>query len=60
VAHELYHVFANTEIHGVWGVGRAEFTARDLLSGDFRFDVQQARALRMTGEDAQLFGRAGK
>ncbi|HEY1240748.1 MAG TPA: hypothetical protein VGF16_09340 [Bryobacteraceae bacterium] len=61
VSHELYHVFANTDIHGVSGVGRAEFTARDLLSGDFRFEVQQARTLRMTSaEDAQLFHQPGK
>ena len=61
VAHELYHVFAKTDIHGIAGVGKAEFTARDLLSDDFRFDVPQARTLRTTSAaDIQLFERAGR
>jgi len=61
VAHELYHVFANTEIHGISGVGKAEFTAHDLLSDDFRFDVPQARRLRMTSaEDVHLFRQTAK
>jgi len=32
VAHELYHILANTREHGREGIGKAGFTSKDLLS----------------------------
>jgi hypothetical protein len=51
VAHELYHIFVKTSHHGSSGVGKQEFTTRDLLSDHFEFHPVQARALR-TRSDA--------
>ena len=48
VAHELYHVFVRTLVHGETGAGKAEFTASDLLSDRFPFRAEQARALRQS------------
>jgi len=47
LAHELYHVFANTRQHASHGVGRASYTAEDLLSPIFRFEEQPSLALRV-------------
>lgn len=38
VAHELYHVLAQSHEHAAGGVGKACFHIRDLTSDDFRFD----------------------
>jgi cytochrome c553 len=46
VAHELYHIFGNTWDHGSAGVGEATFSARDLLSDDFRFQAHEVHVLR--------------
>ena len=51
VAHELYHVFARTPAHQSSGVGKAEFTVKDLLAERFPFHPEQARLLRKTSED---------
>jgi hypothetical protein len=45
VAHELYHIFANTPRHGSKGVGQAFFSARDLLADDFQFEARESLAL---------------
>ena len=45
LAHELYHIFANTTRHGSDGVGREFYTARDLLSADFQFQARESEAL---------------
>jgi len=37
VAHELYHILANTREHGREGIGKAGFTSKDLLSERFGF-----------------------
>ena len=50
VAHELYHIFVRTSHHGGSGVGKQEFTTRDLLSDHFTFQPVQARALRIRSE----------
>lgn len=54
VAHELYHILAETGAHQGTGVGKAEFTALDLLSGKFHFHPAQARALRDSSARATL------
>jgi len=37
VAHELYHIVANTAQHADEGVGKATFTTQELTSDEFRF-----------------------
>lgn len=46
VAHELYHIFANTARHGTCGVGKAAYTVQELLSEDFQFQDRESEALR--------------
>jgi hypothetical protein len=46
VAHELYHIFANTHHHGSDGVAKAAYTVQELLSDDFVFEEEQGVALR--------------
>ena len=46
VAHELYHIFANTHHHGSDGVAKAAYTVQELLSDDFVFEEAQGTALR--------------
>ena len=46
VAHELYHVFANTTRHGDCGVGKAAYSVRELLDDDFQFEDSESLALQ--------------
>jgi len=46
LAHELYHIFANTTHHGTNGVGKAVYSVRDLLSPDFHFEEHESDILR--------------
>ena len=46
LAHELYHVFTNTTKHASWGLAKAFYSARDLVSEQFRFEESDNRALR--------------
>ena len=46
LAHELYHIFANTTRHGSRGVGKSRYTARELLSSRFQFEARESLALR--------------
>ena len=48
VAHELYHIFANTPHHGSDGVAKSAYTVQELLSNDFRFEEAQSKVLRST------------
>jgi hypothetical protein len=45
LAHELYHIFANTQHHGAEGVGKAAYTVDNLLTGQFQFDERESLAL---------------
>lgn len=45
LAHELYHIFANTPHHGADGVGKAAYTVQNLLTDDFEFGEKEAMAL---------------
>jgi len=47
LAHELYHVFANTPRHASRGVARASYTAGELLSPVFRFEERTSLASRI-------------
>jgi hypothetical protein len=46
VAHELYHIFANTAHHGADGVGKSAYTVQDLLTDEFRFEEREGNALK--------------
>ena len=46
VAHELYHIFANTVRHSACGVGKPKFSIEELLSPEFRFGAQESFALK--------------
>jgi hypothetical protein len=45
LAHELYHIFADTKRHGSEGVAREFYSARDLLAADFQFQAKESMAL---------------
>jgi len=46
VAHELYHVLAQTQHHASKGLGKAAYTPRELLSDNFRFEKNEVSKLR--------------
>jgi hypothetical protein len=46
LAHELYHIFADTKHHGSCGVAKEAYSAKDLLSNDFHFQDRESQALR--------------
>jgi hypothetical protein len=46
LAHELYHVFTNTTRHASWGVAKAFYTSKDLVSVQFQFQEKDTKALR--------------
>jgi len=45
LAHELYHIFAETTRHGSCGVGKETYSVRDLLAVTFRFDDRESQEL---------------
>jgi hypothetical protein len=46
LAHELYHIFANTTRHASWGVAKECYTVQDLLNDQFQFQEKESRLLR--------------
>jgi len=46
VAHELYHIFANTPHHGSDGVAKSAYSVQELVSDEFQFEEREERALR--------------
>jgi hypothetical protein len=46
LAHELYHIFANTRAHGSEGVAKRSYTVRELISPAFHFEEHESDALR--------------
>lgn len=46
LAHELYHIFANTRAHGSEGIAKRSYTARELISPVFHFEERESGALR--------------
>lgn len=53
VAHELYHIFANTAHHGSDGVGKPAYTVQDLLTDEFRFEEREENALKAKGKQTK-------
>ena len=47
LAHELYHILTRNPHHSPKGVGKAEYTVRDLLSDAFVFDENESEELRV-------------
>jgi len=45
LAHELFHVFANTSKHGTEGVAKTSYTRKDLLADGFVFSHKDAQRL---------------
>jgi hypothetical protein len=48
LAHELYHIFANTRRHGSWGVAKECYSVQDLMNDEFQFQDKESRLLRTT------------
>jgi hypothetical protein len=46
LAHELYHILANTDKHGSCGIGKSAYTVQDLLMDEFEFEGHEPTALR--------------
>jgi hypothetical protein len=46
LSHELYHILARTTHHDSCGVARATYTAAELLAPEFRFERDEAKAMR--------------
>jgi hypothetical protein len=46
LAHELYHIFANTMRHASMGVAKESYSVQDLLSDDFQFEAKESRQLQ--------------
>jgi len=45
LAHELYHIFADTTRHGSGGIGKGTYSVQDLLAANFRFGDKESQAL---------------
>ena len=46
LAHELYHIFANTTHHASWGVAKESYSVQDLMNEEFQFQEKESRLLR--------------
>ncbi len=47
VAHELFHILANTKKHDDSGIGKSSFSARDLIGDVFKFEFPALAKLKM-------------
>jgi hypothetical protein len=54
LAHELYHIFANTMRHGSLGVAKESYSMHDLLADDFQFQARESRMLRTNRQRAAV------
>jgi hypothetical protein len=54
LAHELYHIFANTMRHGSIGVAKESYSTQDLLADDFLFQAKESRMLRTNRQRAAV------
>lgn len=46
IAHELYHIYANTKRHGGRGLSEPRFSVRELMAVEFRFQKKDTERLR--------------
>ena len=54
LAHELYHIFANTMRHGSIGVAKESYSMQDLLADDFQFQARESRMLQTNRQRAAV------
>ncbi len=54
LAHELYHIFAETSRHGTCGLAKEAFTIQELLGEEFHFQSRESTALRTSKVHAAL------
>jgi hypothetical protein len=59
LAHELYHIFANTTKHGSCGVGKGAYSVQELLENEFQFETAESDALRSSKAHVALETAAG-
>jgi len=59
LAHELYHIFANTMRHGSFGVAKESYNVQDLLADDFQFEAKETRMLQTSRPKPAVEGTAG-
>jgi hypothetical protein len=59
LAHELYHIFANTTRHGSVGVAKESYNVQDLLANDFRFEAKESRMLQTSRPRPAVESTAG-
>ena len=45
LAHELFHVFANTDKHGHEGVTKTSYSRKDLVAETFEFDARDSKRI---------------
>jgi hypothetical protein len=63
LAHEFYHVLAQTDVHTMTGISKARFSTVDLLADHFDFEASAVAKLRppgtaaTSGDDASVGGR---
>ena len=48
LAHELYHIFADTKQHASCGIAKEAYTEQELLSSSFRLEDRESNALRVS------------
>jgi hypothetical protein len=56
LAHELYHIFANTTRHGSHGVAKPYYSVQELLSKSFQFEQKERDELRTHWSDVATGG----
>ena len=54
LAHELYHIFANTMRHGSMGIAKESYSIQDLLTDDFQFRDKESRLLQSSRPKTQV------
>jgi hypothetical protein len=58
LAHELYHIFAQTAHHAADGIAKSAYTVQELLSDGFQFEEHDAFTLRSSANRALAGERA--
>jgi len=58
LAHELYHIFANTIRHGSFGVAKESYNVQDLLADNFQFEAKETRMLQTSRPRPAVGGTA--
>lgn len=59
LAHELYHIFANTMRHASMGIAKEAYSVQELLSDDFHFQAKETRLLQSSRPRPAVEGTAG-